>query len=123
MSPSNTNSRSDTSSRENEAKQPASQQTGTSSTMPDEKRNQGTQKIHGVFSSFKETTLPYVKKHPHTVLYGFVGFVVAALILIIGFWPTFLLVLGVTIGILIGRYRDGDQKVRAGLKSFLERIS
>lgn len=123
MSPSNTNSRSDTASRDNEAEQPAPQQADASSTMPDDKRNPGNQRVHGLFNSLKQTTLPYVRKHPHAVLYGFVGFVVAALILIIGFWPTFLLVLGVTLGILIGRYRDGDKKVRAGLKSFLERIS
>lgn len=123
MSPSNTNSRSDTASRDNEAEQPAPQQADASSTMPDDKRNPGNQRVHGLFSSLKQTMLPYVRKHPHAVLYGFVGFIVAALILIIGFWPTFLLVVGVTLGILIGRYRDGDQKVRAGLKSFLKRIS
>ena len=47
----------------------------------------------GVFASMKQAMAPYVEGHSHTVLYGIVGFVIAALILLAGFWPTVLLVL------------------------------
>ncbi len=123
MSPSNTNSHTDSVSPENKTGQSSSQQASTSPAMPDEKSERDAPRNHGLFYSLKQSVLPWVKRYPHTVLCGFVGFIVAALILIIGFWPTLLLVVGVTIGILIGRYQDGDQKVRASLKSFLERIS
>ena len=35
----------------------------------------------GVFASMKQAMAPYVEGHSHTVLYGIVGFVIAALIL------------------------------------------
>ena len=38
----------------------------------------------------KQAMAPYVEGHSHTVLYG-IGFVIAALILLAGFWPTVLL--------------------------------
>ena len=76
----------------------------------------------GVFASMKQAMAPYVEGHSHTVLYGIVGFVIAALILLAGFWPTVLLVLFAAVGVAIGRYRDGDQKTRAAMKNLLNRV-
>ena len=77
----------------------------------------------GMFASMRAATAPYLEKHSHTVLYGIVGFVAAALILIVGFWPTVLLAVFAAVGVVIGRYRDGDQKTRERMKGILERIS
>lgn len=76
----------------------------------------------GVFASMKQAMAPYVEGHSHTVLYGIVGFVIAALILLAGFWPTVLLVLFAAVGVVIGRYRDGDQKTRAAMRNLLNRV-
>ena len=76
-----------------------------------------------MFASMRAATAPYLEKHSHTVLYGIVGFVAAALILIVGFWPTVLLAVFAAVGVVIGRYRDGDQKTRERMKGILERIS
>ena len=77
----------------------------------------------GMFANMRTAAAPYLEKHSHTVLYGIVGFIAAALILIVGFWPTVLLAVFAAVGVIIGRYRDGDQKTRAHMKSILERIS
>ena len=76
----------------------------------------------GVFASMKQAMAPYVEGHSHTVLYGIVGCVIAALILLAGFWPTVLLVLFAAVGVAIGRYRDGDQKTRAAMRNLLNRV-
>ena len=76
-----------------------------------------------MFASMRAATAPYLEKHSHTVLYGIVGFVAAALILIVGFWPTVLLAVFAAVGVVIGRYRYGDQKTRERMKGILERIS
>ena len=76
----------------------------------------------GVFASMKQAMAPYVEGHSHTVLYGIVGFVIAALILLAGFWPTVLLGLFAAVGVAIGRYRDGDQKTRAAMRNLLNRV-
>ena len=73
-----------------------------------------------MFASMRAATAPYLEKHSHTVLYGIVGFVAAALILIVGFWPTVLLAVFAAVGVV---YRDGDQKTRERMKGILERIS
>ena len=59
----------------------------------------------------------------HAVLYGIIGFVAAALILIVGFWPTVLLAVFAAIGVVIGKYRDGDRKTRQQMKQVLERFN
>ena len=56
----------------------------------------------GMFASMRAATAPYLEKHSHTVLYGIVGFVAAALILIVGFWPTALLAVFAAVGVVIG---------------------
>lgn len=76
----------------------------------------------GMFASMKQAFAPYVERHSHTVLYGIVGFVTAALILIVGFWPTVLLALFAAIGVVIGRYRDGDAKTKETVRNLRNRL-
>ena len=82
-----------------------------------------TKRDKGVYASMKRAVSPYVEHHSHAVLYGILGFVAAALILIIGFWPTVLLAVFAAIGVLIGKYRDGDRKTRQQMKQVLERFN
>ena len=77
----------------------------------------------GVYASVKRAMSPYVERHSHAVLYGVIGFIAAALILIIGFWPTVLLAVFAAIGTVIGKYRDGDRKTREQMRNFLDRFN
>lgn len=77
----------------------------------------------GVYASMKRAVSPYVEHHSHAVLYGILGFIAAALILIIGFWPTVLLAVFAAIGVIIGKYRDGDRKTREQMRQILDRIA
>lgn len=82
-----------------------------------------TKQDRGVYASMKRAVSPYVEHHSHAVLYGILGFIAAALILIIGFWPTLLLAVFAAIGTLIGKYRDGDRKTRQQMRHFLDRFN
>lgn len=81
------------------------------------------QRSRGVYASVKRAATSAVEQHGHAVLYGIVGFVAAALILIVGFWPTVLLALFATIGAAIGMYRDGDRTTRERVSSVLKRLT
>ena len=50
----------------------------------------------------------YARSHPHTVLYGFV---LAALILILGLWNTIVIAVFVFVGATLGQVRDGDNAI------------
>lgn len=50
----------------------------------------------------------YADAHPHTVLYGAIGLVLAVLILVVGLWHTIVLAIFTGIGAAIGRMRDGE---------------
>ena len=39
------------------------------------------------------------------------------------FWPTVLLAVFAAIGVVIGKYRDGDRKTRQQMKQVLERFN
>lgn len=82
-----------------------------------------TRRDKGVYASMKRAVSPYVEHHSHAVLYGIIGFIAAALILIVGFWPTVLLAVFAAIGVIIGKYRDGDRKTRQQMKSILDRFN
>lgn len=82
-----------------------------------------TKRDKGVYASMKRAMSPYVEHHSHAVLYGIIGFIAAALILIVGFWPTVLLAVFAAIGVIIGKYRDGDRKTRQQMKSILDRFN
>ena len=77
----------------------------------------------GLFEGLGRTAWAYANAHPHATLYGIIGFVAAALILIVGFWPTVLLAVFAAIGVVIGKYRDGDRKTRQQMKQVLERFN
>lgn len=64
----------------------------------------------------------FVAAHPHATAYGTAGFAAAVLILIIGFWPTLLLALLAGAGVAIGRYRDGDSRMRLVLNRLAKRF-
>ena len=53
----------------------------------------------------------YARSHPHKVLYGFIGFVLAALILILGLWNTIVIAVFVFVGATLGQVRDGDNAI------------
>lgn len=60
----------------------------------------------------------YAKRHPFTVTYGFIGLVLAVLILTIGLWDTIVIAVFVIVGAVIGQIRDGDN----GIVNFFSRI-
>lgn len=82
-----------------------------------------TKRDSGVYASMKRAMAPYVENHSHAVLYGIIGFVAAALILIAGFWPTVLLAVFAAIGVVVGKYRDGDRATRERMRHFLDRVN
>ena len=82
-----------------------------------------TKQNRGVYASMKQAVSPNVERHSHAVLYGILGFIAAALILIVGFWPTVLLAVFAAIGTIIGKYRDGDRTTREQMRNFLDRFN
>lgn len=60
----------------------------------------------------------YAEDHPFTVGYGFVGLVLAVLILTIGLWSTIVIAVFVLVGALLGQIRDGDN----GIVNFFGRL-
>lgn len=57
--------------------------------------------------------------HENAVLFGFVGFLVAVLIFIIGFWRTLFIALVVVAFVAVGQCLDGDPKILRALKRAL----
>ncbi len=53
----------------------------------------------------------YAESHPHTVLYGFIGFVLAVLILVLGLWNTIVITVFAGVGAMLGQARDGDNAI------------
>lgn len=64
------------------------------------------------------TAWAYAKRHPFTVTYGFIGLVLAVLILTIGLWDTIVIAVFVIVGAVIGQIRDGDN----GIVNFFSRL-
>lgn len=60
----------------------------------------------------------YARRHPFTVTYGFVGLVLAVLILLIGLWDTIVIAVFVGVGAMVGQIRDGDN----GIVNFFSRL-
>lgn len=77
---------------------------------------------NNLFASLQRTCSAYAQEHRHAVCYGIVGFVAAVLVLAIGFWPTVLLALFAAIGVLIGRYQDGDRKAVSAMRALIGRM-
>ncbi len=64
------------------------------------------------------TAWKYAVGHPFTVSYGFLGLVLAVLILVIGLWDTIVIAVFVVVGAMIGQIRDGDN----GIVHFFSRL-
>ena len=65
----------------------------------------------GFFQGLGRTAWAYADAHPHTVLYGLIGFVLAVLILVIGLWDTIVIAVFVIVGAIIGQMVDGDNAI------------
>ncbi len=64
-----------------------------------------------------ESFTRYAMAHRNTVAGGFLGLVMALLIIFLGFWNTLLIALFVLIGVIIGQALDGDN----GIVNFFRR--
>lgn len=60
----------------------------------------------------------YAEKHTHAVTYAAIGLVAAVLIIAVGLLPTLLIALLAAVGYAIGRYRDGDNTMKAVAHNF-----
>ena len=65
----------------------------------------------GFFQGLGRNAWAYADAHPHTVLYGLIGFVLAVLILVIGLWDTIVIAVFVIVGAIIGQMVDGDNAI------------
>lgn len=72
----------------------------------------------GFIKGLGATAWKYAGSHPYTVFYGFVGLVLAVLILTIGLWDTIVIAVFVCVGAMIGQIRDGDN----GIVNFFSRL-
>lgn len=72
----------------------------------------------GFVKGLGATAWAYARRHPFTVTYGFIGLVLAVLILTIGLWDTIVISVFVVVGAVIGQIRDGDN----GIVNFFSRF-
>lgn len=83
---------------------------------------QGGAKQEELFPHAKKAWFSYYHDHRNQVIFASIGLIVAAGFLIIGFWPTLLLAVFITVGVLYGRYKDGDRKTVATVKGIISRL-
>lgn len=72
----------------------------------------------GFFEGVGRRAWEYADAHPHAVLYGLLGLVLAILVLTIGLWATIVIALFVSIGMIIGHAADGNN----AMVNFLVRL-
>lgn len=72
----------------------------------------------GFFTGAGRRAWGYADAHPHTVLYGCIGLVLAVLILWLGLWDTIVIAIFVGVGAAMGQLRDGDD----GIYRFFNRL-
>ena len=75
-----------------------------------------------LFPNAKRAWFNYYNEHRNQVVFAGIGLAVAAGFLIIGFWPTLLLAVFITAGVLYGRYKDGDRRMAATVKGIIDRL-
>lgn len=75
-----------------------------------------------MFPNAKRAWFSYYRAHRNQVVCASVGLLLAAGFLIIGFWPTLLLAVFISAGVLYGRYKDGDRRTAATVKSIIDRL-
>ena len=74
----------------------------------------------GFFDRLGRTIWAYADAHPHAVLYGLAGFVLAVLILVIGLWDTIVITVFVFVGTVIGEMVDGDSAAVNAIRRFFD---
>ena len=74
------------------------------------------------FPNAKRAWFTYYRAHRNQVVCASIGLLVAAGFLIIGFWPTLLLAVFISAGVLYGRYKDGDRRMTATVKNIASRL-
>ncbi len=67
-------------------------------------------------TAFAEGVFP---GHGNAILWGFIGFLAAILIFILGFWQTLFIAFLVLIGVAFGQYLDGDPKIVRALMNLI----
>lgn len=72
----------------------------------------------GFFRELGAWMLAVADAHPHTVLYGGIGLLLAILILAVGLWDTIVLAIFTGVGAAIGQMRDGE----SGVVDFFSRL-
>lgn len=65
----------------------------------------------GFIKGFGIMMWKYAQSHPYTVLYGFIGLVLAILILVLGLWNTIVIAVFAGVGAILGQIRDGDNGI------------
>jgi len=65
----------------------------------------------GGWQAFTRWLQALTQGHRNAWIGGACGFLIALLFLTIGFWPTFLLLVCVLVGVLIGQALDGNPKI------------
>lgn len=75
-----------------------------------------------MFPHAKRAWFSYYRAHRNQVVCASVGLLLAAGFLTIGFWPTLLLAVFISAGVLYGRYKDGDRRTAATVKSIIDRL-
>ena len=88
----------------------------------DEQSHEYTAKKEGLFSHLKKVWFEFYPSHRNQVIYGTIGLLIAMGFLIAGFWPTLLLAVFIFVGVLYGRYRDGDRRVMVLIRRIIDRL-
>lgn len=74
------------------------------------------------FPRIKNAWFTYYNEHRNQVVCAFIGLLIASGFLIIGFFPTLLLAVFISIGVVYGRYKDGDQRTRSAIARIIDRL-
>lgn len=88
----------------------------------DSKADKGKESREDSTPYIERAWITYYRDHRNQVVCATIGLLVAAGFLIIGFWPTLLLAVFISIGVLYGRYKDGDRKMMVTVKNVIDRL-
>lgn len=75
--------------------------------------------LAGAVLSLRQWLTQTFPGHENAVLFGFLGFIIAILIFIIGFWRTLFIALVVVVGVAIGQQLDGDPKIINAIRNLI----
>lgn len=74
------------------------------------------------FPRMKNAWFNYYHTHRNQVICSLIGLLIAVGFLTIGFWPTLLIAVFISIGVFYGRYKDGDRRTRIAIRSLIDRL-